>query len=407
MTIGDVSDEQEGRMSPPTILIADDEEAIRETIACILEDEGYHVLQAADGAEAVPLVEQAKPDLIISDIAMPNLDGYEFYEAVRANPDRSQTPFIFLSAKGQRAEIRSGMGLGADDYIVKPFEVEDLLTAVRVRLARAADTQAAIEKASSELRDIFLRTLSHEFRTPLGLVVGYTDLLEESGKEISEEDFQEFLQGLRAGSQRLITLVEEFLLLSRFQTGLLAEQISLMGKGRVNADLALRQVAEELEHHAFASKVSLVVRSGAPGATVAMQERFLLDIIRRLADNAIKFSNIDGGRVSLASRLEAGFWVLSVTDQGIGIPADALTWVFEAFRQVDRDRMEQQGAGLGLAIVRGLVELHGGRMEVDSKPGSGSRFTAWLPLARIGISDGGRLGEHVQDRVGGQSNGHI
>lgn len=339
------------------------------------------MLQAASGETALSVLQESCPDLIISDVMMPGMDGFALYEQVRANPEWSQIPFIFVTARGQRTDVRHGMGLGADDYLTKPFEAEELLAAVRVRLSRATETRAAINKASADLRDTIIRALSHEFRTPLALIVGYTELLEESAQETSDEEFYEFLQGLRMGSERLTNLVEDFLLLSRLESGTLVKENHALPERMVEPDQVLSHVVEQFEDQASARNISLTVNARAPGATVALSERFSIEIVRRLVDNAIKFSKKEGGRVILTTRQAGGFWILDVVDDGIGIRQDALAWVFEAFRQVDRAKMEQQGAGLGLAIVRGLAELCGGCVEVQSKLGSGSKFTIWLPLA--------------------------
>jgi signal transduction histidine kinase len=137
---------------------------------------------------------------------------------------------------------------------------------------------------------------------------------------------------------------------------------------------------QELAEQARARDVSLALRAGASGVTVAGRQTAVMDIVRRLLDNAIKFSKQDGGHVLLSTWRDNEWWVLTVADNGIGIRQEALTWIFEAFRQVDRHQMEQQGAGLGLAIVQGLVKLHGGDVHVESDFGSGSTFTVRLPL---------------------------
>lgn len=368
-------------LSQPTVLVVEDEPRILEIITFLLEEEQLRVLQAHGGEAALSLLEEVQPDLIISDVKMPGMDGFTLCKQVRANPTLSHVPFIFLTGKGDRADVRRGMRLGADDYLTKPFEPEELLSAVQVRLTRAAEARAAITRASTDLQDAITRALTHEFRTPLSLIVGYTDLMEASGQEMNEEDFQAVLQGLHEGSRRLMSLVEDFLLLSRLRTGSIATGLAQEPPFPLRPDQVVRLMAAQAQAQAADRNVSLVVDCTTPDLTVAISNQHLCEIIRRLVDNAIKFSNSDGGQVRLTTRQETGYWVLSVTDDGIGIRQEALSSIFEAFNQVDRAQMEQQGTGVGLTIVRGLVEAHHGRIGVESTPGSGSAFSVWLPLA--------------------------
>lgn len=367
--------------SHPTILVVEDEQVILEIITCLLQDDGYHVLQARNGMDALSLLEGSKPDLIISDIRMPGIDGFALCEQVRANPDFAQLPFIFLTGRDERADVRRGMGLGADDYLTKPFEPEELLAAVHVRLARAAQTQAAIARAGSSLQDQIIKSLTHEFRTPLSLVVGYTELLESAGQEMNEGDFESVMHGLHAGSRRLVSLVEDFLLLSKLRTGAIAEEIMEDPYPGIAPDQVVRAVAAQATGQASAKGIAFAVDCAVPDLTVRIDRQHLEEIVRRLLDNAVKFSKRDGGQVRISTRREQEFWVLGVADDGIGIRQEAHAWIFEAFHQVDRSRMEQQGTGVGLTIVKGLVETYGGRIGVESTPGVGSTFFIWLPLA--------------------------
>jgi signal transduction histidine kinase len=365
----------------PTVLVVEDEPSVLEIITFLLEEDQLRVLQAHDGEAALSLLEEVRPDLILSDIKMPGMDGFTLCKHVRANPTLSHIPFIFLTGRGDRVDVRRGMRLGADDYLTKPFEPEELLSAVQVRLRRAAEAQAAITRAETDLQDATIRALTHEFRTPLSLIVGYTDLMEASGQEMNEEDFQAVLQGLHEGSRRLMNLVEDFLLLSRLRTGSVVRDLSQEPPAPLRPDQVVRLVATQAQAQAADQGVSLVVDCTTPDLTVAISNWHLCEIIRRLVDNAIRFSDSDGGQVKLTTRQEMGYWVLSVTDDGIGIRQEALSSIFDAFYQVDRAQLEQQGAGVGLTIVRGLAEAHHGRIEVESTPGSGSTFAVWLPLA--------------------------
>ncbi len=365
----------------PTVLVVEDEPSMLEIITFLLKEEQLRVLQAHDGETALSLLEEVQPDLIVSDIKMPGIDGFTLCQHVRAHPTLSHVPFIFLTGKGDRADVRRGMRLGADDYLTKPFEPEDLLSAVQVRLRRAAEAQAALTRAETNLQDATIRGLTHEFRTPLALIVGYTDLMEASGQEMSEEDFQAVLQGLHEGSRRLVNLVEDFLLLSRLRTGSVVRGLAQEPPIPLRPDQVVRLVATQAQPQAAERNISLIVECATPDLTVAISNWHLCEIIRRLVDNAIKFSTSDGGEVKLCTREEIGHWVLSVTDDGVGMRQKVLSSIFEAFYQVDRGQLEQQGTGVGLTIVRGLVEAHHGRIEVESTHGRGSTFSVWLPLA--------------------------
>lgn len=364
------------------ILIAEDDPAIREIVACVLSDQGYQVLEAANGEQALALMQHKQPDLIVSDVMMPSMGGFDFCREVRATAAWVHIPFIFLTARDMRSDVRQGMALGADDYLAKPFEAEDLLSAVEARLARAADTQAVISRATEDLRDTILRTLTHEFRTPLFLIVAYSDLLETDAQKTDNEEFLEFLQGLRSGVVRLNNMVEDFLLLNKLQTGALARDSARVPEGVPEPDQVVRRVVAEFAEQSRAGNIQVSLKEGAPGITVVGKDTHLAGIVSRLLDNALKFSKQAGGQVRLTTRRDDVYWVLQVADDGIGMRPETLEGIFEAFRQIDRQKMEQQGAGLGLAIVHGLVHLYGGQLDVESEPGRGSTFTVWLPQVK-------------------------
>jgi signal transduction histidine kinase len=252
---------------------------------------------------------------------------------------------------------------------------------VQVRLARAAETQAAIVRAGSGLQDQIIQSLTHEFRTPLSLVVGYTELLESTGQDMHDGDFEAVMNGLHAGSRRLVSLVEDFLLLSKLRTGAIAEEVAEEPLVAIIPDMMVRIVAGQMSGTANDKNVTLTIECSAPDLAVRISRQHLGDIVSRLLDNAIKFSKREGGQVVVSTTPERDSWVLSVADDGIGIREEAHAWIFEAFQQVDRSRMEQQGTGVGLTIVKGLVEIYGGRIGLESTPGVGSTFSVWLPIA--------------------------
>ena len=368
-------------MAGDLILVVEDNALLLEGIRDLLEVSGYRVLMAGDAAQALALLEHNHPDLIVSDIMMPGMDGYELYEQVRLRPDLLDTPFVFVTARGEKADIRRGKELGADDYITKPFEEEDLLVVVRAKLARRQALKQQREDQFSELKRTIVATLSHEFRTPLTYVINYSEMLGSQGGQIDPDDFRQFMQGIRRGAERLHRLVLDFITLVELETG--EAESTYQFRRRVIDDISpwLRTVVRRHQEAAEARRLRLEidVPDGLP--PVLADEVYLANAIGRLLDNAVKFSKPTSERIRVWAVADGTSLRLSVEDQGVGIRQEELVSLFALFRQIDRPKQEQQGTGSGLAICRGIVEIHGGKVEVASVYGVGSTFTIQLPLA--------------------------
>ncbi len=362
----------------PTILVVEDDSALLDGLRDILELSGYQVATARNGLEGLAALEHGLPDLIVSDINMPRMDGYQFYAQVRAHPEWVSLPFIFLTAKGEKADIRRGKMLGVDDYITKPFEEADLLVAVQAKLNRRAQLNAARDRQISDLKRTILTTLNHEFRTPLTYITTYADMLGEGN--VSAADFKNFMRGIQVGSDRLRRLVEDFIFLVELQTGE-AQQTYERRRQPLHEVAGLLHAAVE-RHRARARErgVSLEASLASSLPAVVADAEFLSNGIGRLLDNAIKFSKKGGGVVLLRAEPGNQSLVIEVVDEGIGMPEAELAKIFDVFHQIDRAKMEQQGSGSGLAITHGIASLHGGRLTATSAVDQGSTFRIELPL---------------------------
>ena len=369
-------------MSKSTILVVEDDVALLEGIRDILELDGYEVLTASSGVEGLQVLRElpAPPDLIVSDIMMPHMNGYQFFETVRSEARWVTVPFIFLTAKGEKADVRAGIGMGVDYYVTKPFDSEDLLIAVESRLRRARQLSAVSTTEIAELKRNILTILNHEFRTPLTYVVAYADMLSRDAEDLSAEEFASFLRGIQAGSDRLRRLIENFIFLVELETGEAIATYNWRKRRFSDFGPLLEAVVEQNQEGADDRKVEFVIDVPKDAPTVEGDREYLRSALGRLVENAIKFSKPEGGVVTLSARQRDNEVMLSVHDEGRGIPESEIKRIFEPFYQVDRERYEDQGAGSGLAIVRGIAELHGGRVEVESEPGKGSTFVIVLPV---------------------------
>ncbi len=369
------------------ILFVEDHHDLRDNVAQILALEGYTVVGATDGCDALEQIAAGlRPDLIISDIMMPRMDGYQFFEAVRRDyPRLRAVPFIFLTARGSRHEVALGKGLGADDYLVKPFDPAELIAVVHGKLRRTAELWAEADESLTQARRTLIRLLAHELHTPLTYVTNGFELLTEELRqcppEALSEDIRISLALIHGGTERLNRLAEQTALYARIVSGQVSSQVR-SSSVPLSLELLLYDALAALKD--LTCHYVITVQHLAPEAEALLVQGIrglLITAIGEVIRNATQYAprestiTIDLGRTPTHA-------LLSVHDEGPGIDPAQQATIWDAMIQLERDTREQQGVGLGLPIVKGIVEAHGGSVELDSQPGAGTRVTIRLPLAK-------------------------
>jgi len=368
-------------MPKKQILVVEDQDLLLMAIRDVLEMEGYQVITAGDGVEGLQVMERFVPDLIVADISMPRMDGYKFFEVVHSRPEWVPIPFVFLTARAEKEDRLRGKAMGAEDYLVKPFDPQELLVVVRSRIGRAEAIREATEGEFEDLKQQIITLLSHELRTPLTSVYGYTELALEDAAGLPSSEFQQYLVGIRRGADRLRTLVEDLLLIIRLDTGQLEREFRLLATLRHNLGEIVTRTVNLYTAQAAREKIDLEIDIAPNLPPVLIYENFFTDALGRLLDNAIKFSRGKGSRVTVSVKSDDDGVEIAVADEGVGMSAQGVAHLFERFRQINREKMEQQGIGLGLSIVKALITSMEGDIGVMSELGVGSTFTIRLPAA--------------------------
>jgi signal transduction histidine kinase len=291
---------------------------------------------------------------------------------------------VFLTAKSEREDKLRGKKLGAEDYITKPFDAEELIVTVRSRLGRARAIQKASEASFDELKNQIVTVLGHELRTPLTYVTGYTDLALEDVSSLTPTEVEDFLNGIKIGADRLNRLVEDLLMLVQIDSGRAGEEFKALAADCTNLGEIVTRTGRGFADRADGLGVSLEVDVASDLPPVLLCEPFFVDALSRLIENGIKFSLDAIKQVRVRAEAAESTVRIAVSDRGVGIPADQLEHLFDRFRQINRDQQEQQGAGLGLAIACELIQLHDGQIIAESISGEGSTFTILLPVAQGG-----------------------
>ncbi len=367
-----------------TILLVEDNEDLRENASLVLNLEGYHVFPARDGLEALQMLLRGdcKPDLIVSDISMPNMDGYQFFEAIHKIPDLRVVPFIFLTARGSAHDIRFGKQLGVDDYLPKPFNADDFLIAVASKLKRTQEIRDHAEQALDNARRDMVQLLSHELRTPITYVAGGFALLSEHLEQGDlPNDMQISMNLIHNGTQRLNRLAEQMVSYTELVSGHAQLQLDSLG-APCNLQLlvqdAIRIVQRELSERS--TQFRLDVQTAEPIEVVTIPD-ILSDALYEVLRNAAQYSP-ETSEVIVTLAAENGDAVLTVTDHGRGIPAEDLETIWDILIQSERHMYEQQGAGMGLPLVKQIMRLHGGQASLQSEVNVGTTVTLRLPMYR-------------------------
>lgn len=363
------------------ILVIEDHDTLRCQIMQLLQLTHYEVLGAPNGDTGVKIAQEAQPDLILCDIMMEQVDGFEVLRKVREHPQTTATPFIFLTAKDDRASMRQGMTLGADDYLTKPFTSSELLNAIHTRLERRNAIVRDVEKTLDQARQQLMHMVTHELRTPLSSINMVVDIISRQLNVLEPSQLHELLDTLAAGSKRLSRLVDQIVLVTQLQTGVLSYEV--ISERGVPMSLWEMMVAAIGLARRFAYKnpnVNIEMLDRDKEAKVACNLLALKHALAELITNAINFSP-EGDTVTI-SQWRAGDTVwLSITDNGPGIDPDELRKALAHFEQINRSHHEQQGMGLGLGLAHHLIEAHGGTLELKSVKDKGTQVIIALPIA--------------------------
>ncbi len=354
------------------ILLIDDEPHLLMALGEYLRYSGYEVVAVPSGKEGLEALRDWQVDAIVCDIMMPGMDGFDVRQALEQDPRHRDTPFIFLTAKGQLDDRLRGLRSGADDYIVKPFEPAELEARIESLLRRVTRDRVAVAQEVETLKENILANVTHELRTPVAVVRSTLELALDGafGDDVTQE--YRFLSRALESTRGLQRLIDDLLLMAALESG----ELQIFLEPILVIDLLRHSRANVWR---FGDVNALVVREPKPSdLTVCADRRYLEIVLGHLVDNALKFSS--ASPVEIGAEAEGGGIAITVTDRGEGIAAQHLPHIFDRFYQADMSTTRaHEGLGCGLYLVRALVEAHRGRVEVESQPGEGSRFTAWLP----------------------------
>jgi signal transduction histidine kinase len=361
------------------ILIIDDEEPMRMTIAMTLEAAGYETLQAESGAPGLALAREQLPDLTICDVNMPNMDGTAVLKAFRGDPDLASRPFIMMTGNPMQTPQRVGMNLGADDYLVKPFKAADLVECVEMRMKRAEVHWRVEGKTIQELRTTLHSVLPHEFFTPLAGIIGLSEVLREEASDLTRDQIVNYATDIERSGQRLHRTLRNYLKILDLDQA----QADPSAKPRRSDPLKPADATAVIEatartvtvKHARVSDLSFKIEP----CSSPVDRDTLSVFTEELLENACSFSR-QGTPIVVEFFPEGGAVVLRVTDQGRGMTPEQINRI-GAFMQFDRKRYEQQGLGLGLSVVGRLLQRANGNLNVQSTVGEGTIVSLSLPMA--------------------------
>jgi two-component system sensor histidine kinase/response regulator len=358
------------------ILIVDDTPANLRLLSGMLADQGYKVRSVISGQMALTATQAAPPDLILLDIRMPDMSGYDVCERLKSHADTRDIPIIFISALDDTEDKVKAFNVGGVDYVTKPFQLEEVLARVETHLA-LRNLQRSLQQEISERDkliaelDAYAHTVAHDLKNPLGTLIGFSSMLETSYAELSDEQLLLCVNTIAKSARKMTNIIEELLLMASVRK-MDDVQTKPLDMATVAAE-ALARLADMIVEHR-AEVITAEVWPVALGYSPWVEE-----IWTNYVSNALKYGG-DPPRVELSGTVSdepdrhVRFWV---RDNGAGLSPEDQARLFTPFTQIHRARAE--GHGLGLSIVQRIVEKLGGQVGVESEVGQGSLFFFTLP----------------------------
>jgi signal transduction histidine kinase len=397
---------QQNARSKGNILVVDDAVINLRLLSRALEEQGYDVQTATSGPRALETVEAEPPDLILLDIMMPEMDGYTVCEQLKGDARTRDIPVIFISALDETLDKVKAFTVGGVDYISRPFQAQEMLARVETHLTlremqrrlqeqnrqleqeiverKRAEEALALARdqalEASRLKSQLLSNVSHDLRSPLGNILGHTEMLQAGVHGPLSDRQQEVTTRIIANAQQLLGFINNLLGQAQLEAGRVMLNVIPFAPAEI-----LKTTQGTIDMLAQTRGLELIcdVEPDIPD-TLYGDPYWLRQILVNLVGNAIKFT--EEGTVQMhIYRADQDHWAIQVSDTGCGIPAEAQSYIFDAFRQVDGTaiRKQQTGSGLGLSIVKQLTALMQGKVTLTSQVGKGSTFTVLLPLKPI------------------------
>jgi signal transduction histidine kinase len=352
------------------ILAVDDSPPNLKVLGNILKENGLSPALVSNGIKALSSVKKRLPDLILLDVMMPDMDGFEVCKQLKQDAATKDIPVIFLTAKTEKEDVIGGLELGAVDYVTKPFNSNELMTRVNTHL----ELKAAKEELKQALatKDKFFSIIAHDLINPFSALLGLSSLLATQNNQLSADEKEEFIQDILRTSNQGYNLLKNLLDWSRAQTG----RIQMTPTTLSLQDIVYRSMAL-LDNNAKAKNIDIF---SSIDTTLVFADEYMLDtVIRNLLSNAIKFTPADGN-VEISAKEEGPEVEISISDTGVGIKQQDIDKLF----QIDVSHStvgtaKEEGTGLGLILCKEFVEKNGGTIRVESEEGKGSRFYIRLP----------------------------
>ncbi len=366
----------------PTILIVDDNPENLGVLGNIVSENGYIPGFATNGTLALTSIKEESPDLILLDIMMPDIDGFEVCRRLKKDATLAEIPIIFLTAKTEKDDVIAGLELGAVDYVTKPFNKKELIARVNTHLELQAAKQdlreaLAVKEEAIATKDKLFSIIGHDLGNIFCGLQGFAELLADQEIQFDAKEREDNIQMLIQAATNGYDLLTNLLNWSRSQTGSLQANPTTI----VLRDSIYRHV--ELQDNKAARKEIEIVADVDEKIFVFADKNMLDTIMRNLISNAIKFTAASGTIRVTAKQIEEKLVEISVADTGIGIKPKDFEKMFKINNLRNYGTNNERGNGLGLVLCKDLMEKCGGMIGVESEVGKGSRFYLRLPITRL------------------------
>ena len=377
--------------TPASILIVDDDPVVRSLMSATLTRDGFIVIEAEDGVEGCRLYDKHRPDLLLVDVLMPRMDGYQLCRELRGNPQSAYVPIVVATSLDDLPSIARAYDAGATDFVPKPINwlvlnhrIRYILRASRAfedlrrnqeRLIAAKEAAEAANRAKSE----FLANMSHELRTPLNAIIGFSGMMSDRMFGPLNARYLDYANIIGSSGKHLLAIITDILDLAQADAAKL-----MLAEERVNLSEVVELGSSIVQDMARRAQIDFRNEIEGPLPTVLGDPAKLTQILVNLLSNAIKFTD-PGGKVRLKVVRPAQRGItFRVEDTGVGMSAEQIPIALTPFGQIESNlTRKHDGVGLGLPLTKRLIELHGGTIEIRSEPGTGTVVSAHLPEERL------------------------